>query len=275
MPGGACVHHLDGADRLVVAGRPHRDRRRRPRGRAGAPPRRAHLRAHRTAGSSTTGARSPSGNRRRAWATAGTCDAIAPMPPTSRSASSPAGPEATRVEIEHRRLGRLGAGGEDWRDRNHRGWDTLPPHYLTAIQTMERTHEQRERDRARPLEPHDGAGHLAVHDAPRRAGRPAGARLPGRLDDAALPPERDRRPARAGCARRATGSPSAPPTRRRSPSAGTVEAWGRSPDNPVGGWYGLRKGYRGRFGMYLPPLLEALGLAEVTHDARNNRMRAL
>jgi hypothetical protein len=56
---------------------------------------------------------------------------------------------------------------------------------------------------------------------------------------------------------------------------GTVEAWGRSADNPVGGWYGLRKGYRGRFGMYLPPLLEALGLAEVTHEARNNRMRAL
>jgi hypothetical protein len=56
---------------------------------------------------------------------------------------------------------------------------------------------------------------------------------------------------------------------------GTVEAWGRSPTNPVGGWYGLRKGYRGRFGMYLPPLLEALGLAEVTHDARNNKMRAL
>ena len=55
---------------------------------------------------------------------------------------------------------------------------------------------------------------------------------------------------------------------------GTVEAWGRSPDNPVSGWYGLRKGYRGRFGMYLPPLLEALGLAEMTHDARNNKMRA-
>ena len=53
-----------------------------------------------------------------------------------------------------------------------------------------------------------------------------------------------------------------------------MEAWGRSPDNPVGGWYGLRSGYRGRFGMYLPPLLEALGLAEVTHDARNNSMRA-
>lgn len=56
---------------------------------------------------------------------------------------------------------------------------------------------------------------------------------------------------------------------------GTVEAWGRSESNPVGGWYGTRKGYRGRFGMYLPPLLEALGLAEVTHDARNNSMRAL
>jgi hypothetical protein len=55
---------------------------------------------------------------------------------------------------------------------------------------------------------------------------------------------------------------------------GTVEAWGRSPANPVGGWYGLRKGYRGRFGMYVPPLLEALGLAELTHEHRNNRMRA-
>ena len=56
---------------------------------------------------------------------------------------------------------------------------------------------------------------------------------------------------------------------------GTVEAWGRSPKNPVKGWYGLKKGLRGRFGMYLPPLLEALGLAEVEHNARNNRMRAL
>jgi len=55
---------------------------------------------------------------------------------------------------------------------------------------------------------------------------------------------------------------------------GTVEAWARSEDNPVGGWYGLRKGYRGRVGMYLPPLLEALGLAEVEHQPRNNRMRA-
>ena len=56
---------------------------------------------------------------------------------------------------------------------------------------------------------------------------------------------------------------------------GTVEAWGRSADNPVGGWYGLKKGLRGRFGMYVPPLLEALGLAELEHNPRNNRMRAL
>ena len=56
---------------------------------------------------------------------------------------------------------------------------------------------------------------------------------------------------------------------------GTVEAWGRSPDNPVGGWYGLKKGLRGRFGMYMPPLLEALGLAQVEHNPKNNRMRAL
>ena len=55
---------------------------------------------------------------------------------------------------------------------------------------------------------------------------------------------------------------------------GSVEAWGRSEANPVEGWYGLRKGYRGRFGMYLPPLLEELGLVELEHNARNNRVRA-
>jgi hypothetical protein len=55
---------------------------------------------------------------------------------------------------------------------------------------------------------------------------------------------------------------------------GTVEAWGRSENNPVSGWYGLKKGLRGRFGMYIPPLMEALGLAEVTHEAKGNKMRA-
>ncbi len=58
-------------------------------------------------------------------------------------------------------------------------------------------------------------------------------------------------------------------------AAGTVEAWGRAASNPVKGWYGLKKGLRGRFGMYVPPVLEALGLAEVEHNPRNNRMRAL
>jgi hypothetical protein len=55
----------------------------------------------------------------------------------------------------------------------------------------------------------------------------------------------------------------------------TVEAWGRSEKNPVKGWYGLKKGLRGRFGMYVPPVLEALGLAEVEHNPKNNRMRAI
>ncbi len=56
---------------------------------------------------------------------------------------------------------------------------------------------------------------------------------------------------------------------------GSVEAWGRAADNPVGGWYGLKKGLRGRFGVYVPPVMEALGLAEVEKLPRNNRMRAL
>lgn len=55
---------------------------------------------------------------------------------------------------------------------------------------------------------------------------------------------------------------------------GTVEAWGRSPENPIGGWYGLKKGLRGRFGVYIPPLMEELKLVELTHEAKNNKMRA-
>jgi hypothetical protein len=54
----------------------------------------------------------------------------------------------------------------------------------------------------------------------------------------------------------------------------TVEAWGRSESNPVGGWYGLKKGLRGRFGVYMPPLMEAMGLAELEHNPKNNRMKA-
>ena len=62
---------------------------------------------------------------------------------------------------------------------------------------------------------------------------------------------------------------------QKEAAAGTVEAWGRSDDNPIRGWYGFKKGLRGRFGNYIPPVLEALGLAEVEHLPRNNRMRAI
>jgi hypothetical protein len=62
---------------------------------------------------------------------------------------------------------------------------------------------------------------------------------------------------------------------QKQPKEGTVEAWARSPENPVGGWYGLRKGFRGRFANYIPPLMEHLRLAEIEHNSRNNRMRAL
>lgn len=62
---------------------------------------------------------------------------------------------------------------------------------------------------------------------------------------------------------------------QKAAAEGTVEAWARSPDNPVGGWYGLKKGLRGRFGVYVPPVLEVLGLAEVERVPRNSRMRAL
>jgi hypothetical protein len=62
---------------------------------------------------------------------------------------------------------------------------------------------------------------------------------------------------------------------QKQAAAGTVEAWARATDNPAGGWYGLEKGLRGRFANYVPPVLETLGLAEVEHNARNNRMRAV
>lgn len=61
---------------------------------------------------------------------------------------------------------------------------------------------------------------------------------------------------------------------QREAEPGTVEAWGRCADNPVGRWYGMKRGLRGRFGNYVPPVLEVLGLADVEQDARNNRVRA-
>ena len=61
---------------------------------------------------------------------------------------------------------------------------------------------------------------------------------------------------------------------QKIPKEGTVESWARSDENPIRGWYGLKKGLRGRFGMYIPPLMEQLGLAEVTHEARGNKISA-
>ena len=62
---------------------------------------------------------------------------------------------------------------------------------------------------------------------------------------------------------------------QKSAKEGTVEAWGRASDNPMGGWYGLKKGLRGRFGVYIPPLMEALGLCELEHNPKNNRIRSI
>ncbi|MGI8714622.1 MAG: DUF6855 family protein [Solirubrobacteraceae bacterium] len=139
-------------------------------------------------------------------------------------------PGATRIEIEHRGWEQLGAAGQDWRDRDHRGWQTLLPHYLAAIATTTITLRY----------------HLSAIDDLH-----AWLREQGDWVDLGVADERE--PARDG----------------------TVEAWGRA----LAGESGRRliraaEGYRGRFGMYLPPLLEALELAELTHDARNNRMRA-
>ncbi|MCW1969635.1 MAG: hypothetical protein KIH69_016105 [Anaerolineae bacterium] len=61
---------------------------------------------------------------------------------------------------------------------------------------------------------------------------------------------------------------------KQEPEEGTVEHWARSSNNPIGGWYGLKKNFRGRFAMYVPPLMEHLGLVELEHNARDNRMRA-
>ena len=85
--------------------------------------------------------------------------------------------------------------------------------------------------------------------------------MPDRAPSPPTPPVPD--PPRSG--------PASPPKRARPGGS----PWARSPENPVGGFYGLKKGLRGRFANYVPPVLEALGRAEVEHNARNNRMRAL
>jgi hypothetical protein len=60
---------------------------------------------------------------------------------------------------------------------------------------------------------------------------------------------------------------------KKKPEEGTIEAWARSQNNPIGEWYGLNEGHRGNFGMFVPPLMKHLRLAEV--DIENDRIKAL
>ena len=119
-------------------------------------------------------------------------------------------------------------------------------------------------------------GTLRVPDVARRRRRPAGDRLPGRRDAA-----RSTRRGRSTTSTRWLKAQGdwVPARRRRRAEAGARRDRSRRGAAiraiPIGGWYGLKKGLRGRFGVYMPPLLEALGLAEVTHDAKNNQMRAI
>lgn len=178
----------------------------------------------------------------------------------------------SRVEIAHSGWQRLGAAAAAGRDRNRHGWAGLLPHFLTA--TRRRTSPMTAGTKSNPwaLTTAPGTSSYTMYrdeqaDPPALVCQVGSTTLKYHLSAVEdlhtwLKTQPDWVPLGAADEKK----PAAP---------GTVEAWGRSPDNPVRGWYGLRTGYRGRFGMYLPPLLEALGLAELTHDARNNRIRAL
>jgi hypothetical protein len=130
------------------------------------------------------------------------------------------------------------------------------------------------RHQGRPVGADHPAGKLDLHDVPRRVGRqPA---LVCQVGSTTLTYHLSAvEDLRSRLLEQGDWVPLGAADEKKDAAEGTVEAWGRSADNPVGGWYGLRRGYRGRFGMYLPPLLENLGLAEVTHEKRNNAMRGL
>ena len=146
---------------------------------------------------------------------------------------------------------------------------------FSADTTPRRAHGTAGRHARGPVDPQDAAAVVGVRGVPRRGARSARARRARRQDRAALPPALHRRPPRdareahgdwmpLGGGRRAEAG-----CRRHRRGLGALGGATRS-----GGWYGLKKGLRGRFGVYVPPVLEALGLAEVEHNPRNNRMRA-
>jgi uncharacterized protein YndB with AHSA1/START domain len=182
------------------------------------------------------------------------------------------GAVATRIEIEHHGWERLGTSADQWRDRNRAGWQTLLPHFAAAIAKRGQLMTAGTKDDPWELKTPPGTSSYTMYKD-EQASPPALVCQVGSttlkyhlnaVDDL-----------HAWLVKCDDWVPLGAADEKKPAAEGTVEAWGRSADNPAGGWYGLRSGYRGRFGMYLPPLLEALGLAEVTHDPRNNRMRAI
>jgi hypothetical protein len=136
-----------------------------------------------------------------------------------------------------------------------------------------RQRRERLRNTAGPVGPEDPSGHLGVRGLP--GSRCRAAPLVVQVGATELRYHlRCIEDLHAMLAKRGDWMPLGNADEQKLAKPGTVEAWGRSADNPVGGWYGLKKGLRGRFGNYVPPVLEALGMAEVGHNPRNNRMRA-
>lgn len=183
------------------------------------------------------------------------------------------GPAATRVEIDHRGWERLGSGGDKVRANNRAGWDALLPHYLAALAALaERRTLMAAGTREDPwvLKTPPGTSDYTMYKDV-QADRPILVCQVGsttlKYDFRAIDDLHN------WLKQQGDWVPLGAADEKKPPAEGTVEAFGRAADNPLGGWYGLRNGYRGRFGMYLPPLLEMLGLAELTHDPRNNKMR--
>ena len=179
--------------------------------------------------------------------------------------------ERTRVQIEQTGWERLGADAPNHRSRNRAGWESLEPHFRAAAESWESIMACGTKEDPWVLRTPPGSAEYSMYrdeeaDPPQLICQVGSTKLQYQLraiDDL-----------HAWLKEKGSWVLLGAADEQKSAAEGTVEAWGRSPENPVKGWYGMRKGYRGRFGMYLPPLLEELGLAELTHDARNNKMRA-